>query len=77
MHTLPPTTMESECPNDRTAEIRIVLEIEGQLKTEFGTKDDAEHGAIELKPRFPMLQIRIYDAGSQIETRFCRLWADG
>ena len=34
-------------------------------KTEFSTKEGAEHGAIELKRRFPMLQIRIYDAGTQ------------
>jgi hypothetical protein len=48
----------------------FVLEIDGRLKTEFSTKEGAEHGAIELKRRFPMLQIRIYDAASPIETRF-------
>jgi hypothetical protein len=54
----------------------FTLEIDGRLKTEFCTKEGAEHGAIELKRRFPMLQIRIYDAASQ--TRHdCRLWADG
>ena len=42
----------------------FALEIDGRLKTEF-TKEGAEHGAIELKRRFPMLQIRIYDAASQ------------
>jgi hypothetical protein len=31
----------------------------------MGTKEGAEHGAIELKRRFPMLQIRIYDAGTK------------
>jgi hypothetical protein len=43
----------------------FALEIDGRLKTEFSTKEGAEHGAIELKRRFPMLQIRIYDAGSR------------
>ena len=43
----------------------FALEIDGRLKTEFSTKEGAEHGAIELKRRFPMLQIRIYDAGTQ------------
>jgi hypothetical protein len=41
----------------------FALEIDGRLKTEFSTKEGAEQGAIELK--FPMLQIRIYDAASQ------------
>jgi hypothetical protein len=49
-----------ELPKDGFA-----LEIDGRLKTEFSTKEGAEQGAIELKRRFPMLQIRIYDAASQ------------
>jgi hypothetical protein len=43
----------------------FALEVDGRLKTEFETKEGAERGAIELKRRFPMLQIRIYDAGAQ------------
>jgi hypothetical protein len=43
----------------------FVLEIDGRLKTEFSTKEGAEHGAIELKRRFPMHKIRIYDAAAQ------------
>ncbi|GEC57950.1 hypothetical protein ABIF38_008537 [Bradyrhizobium japonicum] len=39
-----------------------VLEIDGQLKTEFATRDGAFAGAQELKKRRPMLQVRIYDA---------------
>ena len=41
------------------------LEIDGRIKTEFSTKEGAERGATELKQRFPMLQIRLYDAASQ------------
>ena len=41
------------------------LEIDGRIKTEFNTKEGAERGAKELKLRFPMLQIRLYDAASQ------------
>ncbi len=44
----------------------FALEIDGRVKTEFATKEGAEHGAIELKRRFPMLQIRIYDAAAQL-----------
>jgi hypothetical protein len=38
------------------------LEIDGRLKAEFATKDGACAGAEEVKERFPMLQVRIYDA---------------
>jgi hypothetical protein len=42
----------------------FALEIDGRLKTEFETKEGAEQGAAELKRRFPMLQIRVFDAAS-------------
>jgi hypothetical protein len=38
------------------------LEVDGRLKAEFATRDGARAGGEELKRRFPMLQIRIYDA---------------
>jgi hypothetical protein len=38
------------------------FEVDGRFKTEFATKDGAGAGAEELKRRFPMLQVRIYDA---------------
>jgi hypothetical protein len=38
------------------------LEVDGRLKAEFSTKDGVWAGAEELKKRFPMLQVRIYDA---------------
>lgn len=38
------------------------LEVDGRLKAEFATVDGARAGAKELKKRFPLLQIRIYDA---------------
>lgn len=43
------------------------LEVDGRLKAEFATRDGAKTGAEELKKRFPMLQIRIYDA----QTKTC------
>jgi hypothetical protein len=53
----------------------FALEIDGRLKTEFSTKEGAEQGAIELKRRFPKLQIRIYDAASEASDTHlrCRL----
>ena len=41
------------------------LEVDGRLKAEFATRDGAKAGAEELKKRFPMLRIRIYDAQTQ------------
>lgn len=38
------------------------LEVDGRLKAEFATRDGAKSGAEELKKRFPILRIRIYDA---------------
>ncbi|WP_246789818.1 hypothetical protein [Bradyrhizobium sp. CCBAU 51765] len=38
------------------------LEVDGRLRAEFATKDGARAGGAELKKRFPMLQVRIYDA---------------
>ena len=43
------------------------LEVDGRLKAEFATRDGAKTGAEELKKRFPMLRIKIYDA--QTKTR--------
>lgn len=43
------------------------LEIDGRLTTEFATRGGAKTGARELKKRFPMLRVRIYDA--QTKTR--------
>jgi hypothetical protein len=43
------------------------LEVDGRIKAEFETRDGAKTGAEELKRRFPMLRIRIFDA--QTKTR--------
>jgi hypothetical protein len=38
------------------------LEVDGRLKAEFATREGAKAGAVELKKRFPMLRVKIYDA---------------
>jgi hypothetical protein len=40
----------------------FAIEIDGRITTEFSTKEKPERSAIELKRRFPMLQIRVYEA---------------
>ena len=39
-----------------------VLIVDGQVKTEFKEQDRALKAARDLKGRFPMLQIKVYDA---------------
>ncbi len=41
------------------------LIVDGHVKSEFKTKDGAETGARELKRRFPVLQIKVYDADAK------------
>ncbi len=38
------------------------LEVDGRFRAEFTTRDGARAGAVELKKRFPVLRVRIYDA---------------
>ena len=38
------------------------LIVDGQVKTEFNTHDRALKAARDLKGRFPMLQVKVYDA---------------
>jgi hypothetical protein len=39
--------------------------VDGQVKTEFTTPEGAQNGARDLKRRFPMLQIKVYDAATR------------
>lgn len=55
----------------QTAEAKLLpttgygLEVDGLIKSEFVTMEGATNGARELKARFPMLQVRVYDAASK------------
>jgi hypothetical protein len=46
------------------------LQVDGRLKTEFETKEGAWTGAEELKKRFPMLRVRVYDAETKTTEEF-------
>ncbi len=43
----------------------FAIEVDGRLKARFATQEGARSGAEELKRRFPILQIRIYDAAAK------------
>ena len=40
----------------------FVLEIDGRMKKQFESESDARAEALQLKARFPMLQVKVYDA---------------
>ena len=41
--------------------------VDGCVKAELSTKDGAESGARDLKRRFPVLQVKVYDAQAKID----------
>jgi hypothetical protein len=43
----------------------FALIVDGLVKAEFSSKDRARSQAADLKSRFPMLQVRVYDACSK------------
>jgi hypothetical protein len=53
----PTRTLPSGLP-----ETGYALIVDGRAKSEFKMKEGAEKEARELKQRFPMLQIKVYDA---------------
>lgn len=43
-----------------------VLIVDGQAKADFKTHDQALRAATDLKGRFPMLQVKVYDAEKKV-----------
>ena len=44
------------------------LKVDGRMKTVFPTAETADKHARELKAKFPMLQVKVYDAAKRKET---------
>jgi hypothetical protein len=68
------TTMTEE-PKPRNimrADVTITegfgIEVDGQMKAVFDTKEAAEKGARALKTKYPMLQVKVYDASQKTST---------
>jgi hypothetical protein len=51
------------------------LIVDGQVKREFDTQDRALKAARDLKRRFPMLQVKVYDAETKQNETIWR-WPD-
>jgi hypothetical protein len=53
-------------PKNRSANLvpieGYILEIDGKFKSEYQTSDDAMKAGLELKKKFPHVQVKVYDA---------------
>ena len=45
-----------------------VLEVDGKFKSEFETSEAAMKSALELKKKYPQIQVNVYDAKEQART---------
>jgi hypothetical protein len=45
-----------------------VLEIDGKFKSEFETSDAAMKSALDLKKKYPQIQVNVYDAKEHART---------
>jgi len=55
----------------------FALVVDGLVKAEFSSKDRARRQAADLKSRFPMLQVRVYDAESKRSENIALATTDG
>ena len=59
-HTSAPAPKQRAPPELPTSGYALV--VDGHMKAQFETREGARKGAEDLKHRFPMLQIKVYDA---------------
>ena len=45
-----------------------VLEIDGKFKSEYETSEQAMKAGLELKKKYPQIQVKIYDAKARTRT---------
>jgi hypothetical protein len=45
------------------------LEVDGRMKAVFPTQEEAQKSAEILKARYPLLQVKVYDAAAHTRTR--------
>jgi hypothetical protein len=61
-------TEEEHPPHQQTDTERYQLQIDRQTKRSFETLESARSAAVEIKTRFPTLQVSIYDSASKSRT---------
>jgi hypothetical protein len=45
-----------------------VLEVDGKFKSEYESSESAMKAGLELKKKYPHIQVRVYDAKEQMRT---------
>jgi hypothetical protein len=45
------------------------LEVDGRMKAVFASQEEAQKSAENLKARYPLLQVKVYDAAAHTRTR--------
>jgi hypothetical protein len=45
------------------------LEVDGRMKAVFPTQEEAQKSAENLKARYPLLQVKVYDAAAHTRAR--------
>ena len=67
-----PTNNSTARPKNRSANVLptegYVLEIDGKFKSEYETSGQAMKAGLELKKKFPYIQVKLYDAKERTRT---------
>jgi hypothetical protein len=68
-----PVSNGSQRPKNPSANVRpsegYVLEIDGKFKSEYVTSQEAMKAGLELKTKYPNIQVNVYDAKERTRTR--------
>ena len=62
------TTRPKNLAANRIPSVGYVLEIDGKFKSEFETLEVAMKAALELKKKYPQIQVNVYDAKEHART---------
>ena len=62
------TTRPKNSPSNVRPTEGYILEVDGKFKTEFERSEDAMKAGLELKKKYPHIQVKVYDAKERTRT---------
>ena len=62
------TTRPKNPPSNVRPTEGYILEVDGKFKTEFERSEDAMKAGLELKTKYPQIQVKVYDAKERTRT---------
>jgi len=62
------TTRPKNPPSNVRPTEGYILEVDGKFKTEFERSEDAMKAGLELKKKYPHIQVKVYDAKERTRT---------